>query len=203
LGDETGMRTNPPSNQPNNQDVFVWALYLLGGADKDVDVEEIYIHCFKLAEARFAWRTRPDLPDYKKLSKALQSVEAKTHAGLLLRPHEYSRRLSVEGVRWVETYKETLIKNYSQGKVQASFSTNQHERRRQEVKSDLVWRQFLTNPETLTSVELASVMNCTAASTDATWKTRINELRRASDVLGDEELMRFADFVHEKILGGQ
>ena len=203
MGDETGMRTNPPSNQPNNQDVFVWALYLLGGADKDVDVEEIYTKCFKLAEARFGWRTRPDLPDYKKLSKALQSVEAKTHAGLLLRPHEYSRRLSVEGVRWVETYQETLLKNYSQGKVQASFSTNQYERRRQEVKSDLVWRQFLTNPETLTSVELASVMNCTAASTDATWKTRINELRRASDVLGDEELMRFAEFVQEKILGAQ
>ena len=97
--------------------------------------------------------------------------------------------------------KETLAKNYSQGKVQASFSNNQHERIRQEVKSDAVWHQFKKDPETLTSVELASVMNCTAASTDSTWRTRINELRRASDVLGDEDLMRFAEFVQKKVLG--
>jgi hypothetical protein len=104
-------------------------------------------------------------------------------------------------VRWVETYREILAKNYSQGKVQASAANNQHERRRQEVKGDPVWHQFQHSPETLSSVELASVMNCTAASTDSTWKTRINELRRASDVLGDEELMKFADFVSKKVLG--
>lgn len=195
------IRTNPPSDQPNNQDVFVWALYLLGGADRDVDVEEIYLKCFELAPARLGWRTRPDLPDYKKASKALQSIEARTHSGLLLRPHEYSRRLSVEGVRWVETYKEILVKSYSQGKVQASFSQNQHERRRQEVKSDPLWNQFKEDPETLSSVELAALMNCTAASTDATWRTRINELRRASDVLDDEDLMRFAEFVQKRVLG--
>ncbi len=73
------IRTSPPSDQPNNQDVFVWALYLLGGADRGVDVEEIYLKCFELAPARLGWRTRPDLPDYKKASKALQSIEAKTH----------------------------------------------------------------------------------------------------------------------------
>lgn len=195
------VRTIPPSDQPNNQDVFLWALYLLGGADRDVDVEEIYLKCFELAPARLGWRTRPDLPDYKKASKALQSVEAKTHPGLLLRPHEYSRRLSVEGVRWVEAYKEILSRSYSQGKVQASPMTNQHERRRREVKGDLVWSQFLSAPESLTSVELASVMNCTAASPDSIWKTRINELRRAADVLQDEDLMKFADFVSKKVLG--
>ena len=65
------IRTEPPSSIPNNQDVFVWALYLLGGADQDVDVEAIYLKCFELAPARLAWRTRPDLPDYKKISTSL------------------------------------------------------------------------------------------------------------------------------------
>ena len=31
-------RSAPPSVDANNQDVFIWALYLLGGADRDVDV---------------------------------------------------------------------------------------------------------------------------------------------------------------------
>ena len=33
-----GVRTDPPSDTPNNQDALVFALYLLGGADKDKDV---------------------------------------------------------------------------------------------------------------------------------------------------------------------
>ena len=46
-----------------------------------MDVEEIYLKCFEIAPARLGWRTRPEIPDYKKISKALQSVEAKTHTG--------------------------------------------------------------------------------------------------------------------------
>jgi hypothetical protein len=33
------IRTDPPSTSPNNQDALVLALYMLGGADTDVDVE--------------------------------------------------------------------------------------------------------------------------------------------------------------------
>lgn len=74
-------RSAPPSVEANNQDVFIWALYLLGGADRDVDVENIYLKSFELTPARLGWRTRPDPPDYKKTAKALQSIEATTHIG--------------------------------------------------------------------------------------------------------------------------
>ena len=195
------VRTDPPSLVPNNQDVFVWALYLLGGSDKDIDVEEIYLKCFELAPARLSWRTRPDLPDYKKISKALQSVEANTHPGLLLRPHEYVRRLTVDGVRWVETYKEILQKTYS-GAVQASASNNQYEHRRKQIKSDPVWQTFLKEPNKLNSVDLASVLNCQPASSENTWRSRINDVLRAADVLKDEELKGFAILAENIVLIG-
>jgi hypothetical protein len=110
MTEKSKARNEPPSPEANNQDVFVWALYLLGGADRDVDVEEIYLKCFELAPARLGWRTHPEIPDYKKTSKALQSIEATTHVGLLHRPHKYSRRLTLEGIKWVEAYKEILEK---------------------------------------------------------------------------------------------
>ena len=82
MSSSASIRKDPPSSEANNQDVFVWALYLLGGADKDVDVEEIYLKCFELAPARLGWRTHPEIADYKKTSKALQSIEATTHVEL-------------------------------------------------------------------------------------------------------------------------
>lgn len=198
------IRTTPPSDSANNQDVFLWALYILGGADRDVDVEEIYLKCFELAPARLGWRTRPEIPDYKKTSKALQSVEATTHVGLIHRPHQYSRRLTIEGINWVEAYKAILERVYSKQSVAASTNTNMHERTRQAIKESGSWRVFESDPTQLDIADIAALLRCTATSPQETWKSRILDVKRAAEVLGDEALADFARAVEFKVVkGGQ
>jgi hypothetical protein len=203
MSEKTRARKEPPSPEANNQDVFVWALYLLGGADKDVDVEEIYLKCFELAPARLGWRTHPEIPDYKKTSKALQSIEATTHVGLLHRPHKYSRRLTLEGVKWVEAYKAILEKNYSKATVLASKSTNQHERKRHELKKSDAWAKFLIDPSTVEISDVAAALQCSAASPMSVWSGRVNDLRRTGDLLSDESILNFADFVEAQFISGR
>ena len=197
------IRTDPPSSEPNNQDVFVWALYILGGADRDIDVEEIYLKCFELAPARLGWRTHPEIPDYKKTSKALQSIEATTHVGLLHRPHKYSRRLNHEGIKWVQAYKAILEKNYSKTLVQASKATNQHERKRHELKKSDAWAKFLINPSTVEISDAAAALQCSAASPLSVWSGRVNDLRRTGDLLLDESILNFADFIEAQFISGR
>ena len=88
----------PPSMNANNQDLFVWSLFLLNGGSEWVDVEDIYLKSFELAPERLSWRTRRDIPDYKKCAKALQSVEApgKNHEGMLVKKSEHERKLSTK-----------------------------------------------------------------------------------------------------------
>jgi hypothetical protein len=198
-----GIRKDPPSLEANNQDVFVWALYLLGGADKDVDVEEIYLKCFDLAPARLGWRTHPEIPDYKKTSKALQSIEATTHVGLLHRPHKYSRRLTLEGIKWVEAYQTILEKNYSKSIVQASKTTNQHERKRHELKKSDAWGKFLVDPTSVEMSDAAAALQCSAASPTSIWAGRVNDLRRTGDLLSDESILNFADFIEAQFISGR
>ena len=203
MSEKTRARNEPPSPEANNQDVFVWALYLLGGADKDVDVEEIYLKCFELAPARLGWRTHPEIQDYKKTSKALQSIEATTHVGLLHRPHKYSRRLTLEGIKWVEAYKEILEKNYSKAIVLASKTTNQHERKRHELKKSDAWAKFLMDPSTVEISDAAAALQCSAASPMSVWSGRVNDLRRTGDLLSDESILNFADFVEAQFISGR
>lgn len=203
MSSATSVRKDPPSPEANNQDVFVWALYLLGGADKDVDVEEIYLKCFELAPARLGWRTHPEIPDYKKTSKALQSIEATTHVGLLHRPHKYSRRLTLEGIKWVEAYRSILEKNYSKAIVQASKATNQHERKRHELKKSDAWAKFLIDPSTVEISDAAAALQCSAASPMSVWSGRVNDLRRTGDLLSDESILNFADFVEAQFVSGR
>ena len=203
MSSSQGVRREPPSAEANNQDVFVWALYLLGGADKDVDVEDIYLKCFELAPARLGWRTHPEIPDYKKTSKALQSIEATTHVGLLHRPHKYSRRLTLEGIKWVEAYRAILEKNYSKALVQASKATNQHERKRHELKKSDAWAKFLVDPATVEISDAAAALQCSAASPMSIWSGRVNDLRRTGDLLSDESILDFADFIESQFISGR
>ena len=197
------VRTDPPSESPNNQDALVFALYLLGGADKDVDVEDMFLKCHELAPARLSWRTRPDLPDYKKVSKALQSVEASTHVGLFHHTNQYARRLTLDGNRWVETYISILERVYSKAPVQASKNTNMHERKRHEIKNSQVWVLFKESPANIGIEDFASVLQCSAASSQATWASRVHDVKRAADVLQDQELMQFAQLVELRVLEGE
>ena len=197
------QRTDPPSVGPNNQDVFLWALYLLGGSDMDVDVEEIYLKCFELAPARLGWRTHPDIPDYKKAAKALQSVEASTHVGLVHKPHKFSRRLTVAGVRWVESYKEILEENYSHKPVMASKTSNNYERMRQEILKSHAWLTYKELNEIQDIADAAAALQCSPASPKSTWRSRINNLKRASDVLKDNDLLEFAELIDNKFIIGK
>ena len=197
------VRTDPPSESPNNQDALVFALYLLGGADKDVDVEDMFLKCHELAPARLSWRTRPDLPDYKKVSKALQSVEASTHVGLFHHTNQYARRLTLDGNRWVETYISILERVYSKAPVQASKNTNMHARKRHEIKNSQVWILFKESPADIGIEDFASVLQCSAASSQTTWASRVHDVKRAADVLQDQELMQFAQLVELRVLNGE
>lgn len=197
------IRKDPPSPEANNQDVFVWALYLLGGADKDVGVEDVCLKCFEIAPARFSWRTHPELPDGVKGLKALSVAENKTHVGLILRPNKFNCRLTLEGIKWVEAYRAILEKIYSKGIVQASKTTNQHERRRHELKKSDAWAKFLIDPKTVEISDAAAALQCSAASPMSVWSGRVNDLRRTGDLLSDESILNFADFVEAYFISGR
>ena len=90
-----------------NSDVFLWSLFELGGGEDFVDVEPAFLLAFQLAPQRLGWRTKSDLPDLKKCSKALRDAEAKVPS-LLLKQGPDLRRLTVEGQKWIEENFERL-----------------------------------------------------------------------------------------------
>jgi hypothetical protein len=78
-----------------------------------------------------------------------------------------------------------------------------HERKRHEIKSSDVWHLYKTNPNSLSIVDFASVLQCSAASSPVTWASRVHDVKRAADVLQDGELMSFAQLVEIKVLKGE
>ncbi len=178
------------SGRANNQDALVWALWLLGGADRDVDVEDIYIKCFEIAPARLGWRTRPEIPDYKKTSKALQSVESKELPGLLHRTHALRRRLTNAGVEWVARNRSVLEGVYGGESPVEGAQSGAHETLRRTLRSSDAFASF-TSGMPLDRLELADAFQCSPGSPDEVWRGRFEAAMRSAEVLGDQELKGF------------
>ena len=198
--------TPPPSHTHNNADLLVWALYQLGGFDRWVDVEELYLKAFELGPARLSWRTRPDLPDYKKCAKALQEVEdaKKTrHLGLLDKKSQYERRLTPAGKSWCEHYDEVLIALYSGGTVPVTATSDDARRIRTLTTTDAYSEWLETGEMTSDTWELGDTFRCTGDSTAAIWRSRLDEHLLAAERDGRTEIINFIEaartIIEEKV----
>lgn len=189
------MTAGPPSTVHNNQDLLVWSLHLLGGADRWVDVEDLYLQAFELAPARLAWRTKPDIPDYKKCAKALQSVEdAKrgSHPGLFQKQGQYLRKLTMDGVEWCATHASTLERLYGGEKPVPSAATQDDARRIKEVESHPAFTGYRAGEQLRASRwDLAETFRCLGDSPPATWTARFDEVEMAARRNGRDDVVAF------------
>jgi len=183
-----------PSSTHNNADLLIWSMYLLEGAEKWVNVEDLYLKAFELAPARLSWRTKPGIPDYKKCAKALQEIEDSKNRKFLdvfSKKGQYERMLSLEGHQWCEKHNELLSALYS-GEIVPSASGQDDERKiRQLLHSDAYRKWNPTNPVELDLWELAEAFRCTADTPWATWQGRLAEHSRAAERNGETDLIAF------------
>lgn len=188
---EINARTAPPSLEANNNDVFMWAVFALGGAEKPIDVEDIYFKAFEIAPMRLGWRTRPELPNFKKTAKALQEIEANSHVGLLQKLGANYRRLTPAGVTWIEKYQDTLQALYGGSASVAGTKTSEDARSERELKTSEVWVLWKSG-KALNISYLAHVLNCTRASSPGVWEDRLADLERLATHSGDVDVKKFA-----------
>ena len=189
----------PPSGQHNNADLIIWALHLCGGAERWVDVEELYLKAFELAPARLSWRTREDLPDYKKCAKALQEVEdtkSARHMSALMKQGAYERRLTVKGLAWCEAHAEYLTVLYSSTRIVPSASSQDDARRLKALTDSAAYRTWQeSGAVSTTRWELAEAFRCRANSPEATWQARLDEHASSARRNGLNEVERFIELV--------
>jgi hypothetical protein len=184
-----------PSFNANNADLIVWSLYVLGGATKRIDVEDLYLKCFEIAPVRLGWRTRPDIPDYKKCAKALQEVEDPKRSNkvrLIIRLDQYHRQLSVEGVTWCEVHTQVLEELY--GAYVPPANNHNHARKVKRVADSDAYSKFARNRQSITRGDLAIAFRCTETAPSEVWRSRLDELEVAAKTLQNTGLVEFLTF---------
>lgn len=176
-----------------NSDVFLWALYDLGGASDFIDVETAFIKAFDLAPLRLSWRTRPDLPDLKKCSKALRDAEGR-EPRLLVKKGAEMRRLTVEGQQWIEENFDRLVDALGgDGVVRAPRTRVPSRLIGQALQSPVFTTWAGTHAITGDKWRIAEMLRCSPDSSGPVFRDRLEALRSAAYSAGRLDALEFLD----------
>jgi len=187
-----------PVEEFTNSDIFLWALSELGGRSEFVDIEAVFLKCWEIAPQRFAWRTRADLPDYKKCSKGLRDAEARRPPLLVKTGDSFGRQLSVQGQKWVEANANRLRALLKPGIVVQEPKKRPRSRMLAEAEQAPVfeaWRADRVLPSE--KWRMAELLRCSPDSDAAVWRHRLETLRAAAYAADRKDLLKFLDAVED------
>ena len=188
------------SSEATNSEIFLWALYLLGGAEHKVDVEAVYLKAFELAPLKLGWRTRPDLPNFKKVAQALTQIELRTHVGFLSKLGHNFRQLTPAGISWIETNKSELQAKFSGSHEIAPSRVSNASRSERERLATTAWKLWKTGaPVPLSHV--ATALECSTFSSPDVWASRLSSLVALSRATANPEIQDFVTYIQEQLDG--
>ena len=174
-----------------NTDVFLWALYELGGSDDFIDVEAAFYRAFELAPARLSWRTRSDLPDLKKCSKALRDAEGRKPA-LLVKKGPEQRRLTVEGQKWIEDHFDRLADALGGDRPVQATRSQQPSRLVGRALRSAAFRSWAEEGGiTDQKWRVAEMLRCSPDNSAAVFHERLQNLQAAAHSLGRQKALEF------------
>jgi hypothetical protein len=182
----------------SNSDVLLIGVWKSGGGDRFIDIEDAYAVCWELTPHRFSWRTRNDLPNTKKLNKALSDF-AKRDDPPLVRQGSYKVRLSSAGLEWIQEHERLINSLIGTESEKIAFSSNQASRQLNRFKKTPLFGKWQTDPEMNPEKwELALALRCSSDSPSSVWFQRIETLRADAQLSNDSEVLRFIDLMLEK-----
>jgi hypothetical protein len=178
----------------DNPDIIPFALHELGGTGQFIDVEDIFLHCFKVAPERFRWRKHL-IANYKTLSKALRDFEGH-HPDLLLKTADgLSRQLSKEGIDWVNARLDLFREVLSQPGANPPTRRREQKLLNEFADHRLVRAFEKGSLEALQKYEVADLLLCAPDSPIAVWKERLETYRSAATAAGRPNLAEFLDYL--------
>lgn len=175
----------------SNTDLCLFAMYQLESYLHPVDVEEIYLKLFEFAPKKFAWRTRPDLPNFQAAHTTLGRLEKTLFPEFIVRSTPNTRMLSNLGQKWIEHNIEKFASIGAPESFVLPSRASADSKLLRDLHQSEAWTSW-ENGEPLSLEDLADAFGCSPASHQSVWESRLNSISEAARVLEDASAERFA-----------
>lgn len=182
-------------------EIVTWAVYLLGGAQKRVDTEDVAVKVFGLAPKRFSWRKYPDQIDLELVRVYLSAAKDVEHGELLVGSGRTGWSLTRKGLMWVRSAGAELPKRHqiaSDRQSRAgSIDATRRARERKRILSMPAWSRWANGDRSIVMDEAREIFRIDSYSTAPVRDAKITRMRAMfSD---DEQISAFLVGLSEAI----
>lgn len=182
------------SHGPTHQAVVLAVLAGIGGSERFVDVEEITLEAFKLAPARFSWRTRKDLPSQENVRWALVHAQHRDTPLAIQSTDRQSWKLSAEGVAFARKHAPDLARaNLVPPPV--GKETGRASERVAQIRNHAIYRAHEHGTPTADQARhaIADLLITPPDAPKALVLRRLGSARAAAELADDAEVLGFLD----------
>jgi hypothetical protein len=178
---------------PSQAQVVALAVYLLGGAERAIDTEDVAVRAHQLAPGRFAWKKHPEQINLELVRVYLS--DAKMKHDLLLGSGRTGWRLTQHGLKWAEHASLDITKFHTARTREQSRSGSIDEQRwrreRARILSTAAWKTWQAGNRKIPSADAKEVFRIDSYATGNLREAKITRLR--SLFIEDDELAPFLD----------
>jgi hypothetical protein len=176
-------------------EVVTLATYLLGGAQKAIDTEDIAIEAHRLAPGRFSWKKYPDQINLELIRVYLSDAKKSEKGVLLLGSGRTGWRLTQRGLKWAKEAAQN-IENIKTNRTRAqsrsgSIDEQRWRRERSRIQATQAWKMWAEGNRDIPRTEAKAIFRIDSYATGDLREAKITRVR--SLFLKDEELGPFLD----------
>jgi hypothetical protein len=185
------------SELPNtsNPELYAYALFRLGGSGQFVDIEDVYVECWRLSPERFGWR-KHNYPNHEFAATARRDFES-AHPDLVLKSADgLGRQLSADGISWIR-HRLTALEALVDGGAPTNARRRSHRLISQFTRHEVYRRGLDGKPQAIAKADAADFLNCAPDSAPSVWQRRIAVLRAAAQDVQRPDLLAFLDGIDE------
>ena len=192
---------NDKSDALSNVDVAVYALAILGGAEKTINTEQIAAKCFELAAARFSWvlpAYRCKWPDKEIVRTALEDGKKEANGALVQGKHARDTskdgwRITPKGVEWIKKNKTRIAKALKQ-KV-PTLPKREAERFTKRLRADTAFKHFKETGSLygVSSYMFTDMLGCAPDASNDIIGEKFSRLFATVKLVNDVDLIRFLE----------
>jgi hypothetical protein len=178
---------------PSQVEVVTLAVYLLGGAQRAIDTEDIAVRAHDLAPGRFSWKKYPDQINLELIRVYLS--DAKTRGEMLVGSGRTGWRLTQKGLKWAEQAAPSIdgvLTSRSRAQLRSGSIDEQRWRReRSRILSMTAWKMWNGGDREIPSVDAKEVFRIDSYARGEMREAKITRLR--SLFTEDDEVAPFLD----------
>jgi hypothetical protein len=176
-------------------EVVTLATYLLGGAQKAIDTEDIAVEAHRLAPGRFAWKKYPDQINLELIRVYLSDAKKSDKGELLLGSGRTGWRLTQRGLKWAQQAAQN-IKDFQTTRTRAqsrsgSIDEQRWRRERSRIQATQAWKMWAQGERDIPQADAKAIFRIDSYAKGDLREAKITRVR--SLFLEDEELRPFID----------